>query len=59
MLDAPSPGKALYISIHPSRLLTSSWAHNSDEDDDGADVAGPSLLSEVVLAKVPSKYIYI
>lgn len=24
MLNAPSPGKALYISIHPSRLLTSS-----------------------------------
>jgi len=30
-----------------------------DDDDDGADVAGPSLLAEVVLAKVPSAYIYI
>jgi len=30
-----------------------------EDDDDGADVAGPSLLAEVVLAKVPSTYIYI
>jgi hypothetical protein len=29
------------------------------EDDDGADVAGPSILAEVTLAKVPSKYDYI
>jgi hypothetical protein len=27
-----------------------------DDDDDGGDVAGPSILAEVALAKVPSKY---
>ena len=59
MLNAASPGKSLYIWIHPGRLLTSSSSYNSDEDDDGADVAGPSILAEVVLAKVPSKYDYI
>jgi hypothetical protein len=32
---------------------------DEDEDDDGADVAGPSILAEVNLAKVPSKYGYI
>jgi hypothetical protein len=39
------------------RLLTSSSSYNSvkDDDDDEADVAGPSILAEVVLAKVPSK----
>jgi len=30
-----------------------------EDDDDGADVAGPSILAEVALAKVPSKYDYI
>jgi hypothetical protein len=27
-----------------------------DDDDDGGDVVGPSILAEVALAKVPSKY---
>ncbi len=27
-----------------------------DDDDDGGDAAGPSILAEVALAKVPSKY---
>ena len=27
-----------------------------DEDDDGGDVVGQSILAEVKLAKVPSKY---
>ena len=55
MLNAPSPGKSLYIWIHPGRLLTSSSSYNLGEDDDGAYVARPSILAEVVLAKVPSK----
>ena len=56
----PSPGKSLSIWIHPGRQLTlQPGANTEDEDDDGADVVGPSVLSEVVLAKVPSKYDYI
>jgi hypothetical protein len=31
---------------------------NTQEDDDGADVAGPLVFAEVTLAKVPSKHYY-
>ena len=73
LANDPSPGKTLYIWIHSDRQLTLSSSYNldtvninnpgentqEDEDDDGADVAGPSILAEVALAKVPSKYDYI